>query len=145
MRLLAFLACVQGCVHVWHRVQSDESAWCQLSPALEYDYWFSDLLKTNITNFTLDGSFLFGMSLGPTADFNMMYTVACVPLGAVGLGVPKTIFAIAPLGLGVPKTIFAIGVGAPGRPVLSTLNYDGAASTAEYHAPIVELFIRFST
>jgi hypothetical protein len=126
--VFATLILATNAVHVWHQVTSNESAWCQVSQALEYDYWFTNATGANISNFAINETpYIFGMTFGPTADFNMMYTVTCAPEGAVGLS--------------APKSLFAIHADGPARPVVSTLNYNGATSRAEIATLVIRLFV----
>jgi hypothetical protein len=101
-------------VHTWHNVTSNDWAVCQLADSYETDFSFVNAQLVPVTSFAvgLVAPYQYGLLLGPTSDFNMLYSLTCVQQNN------QTSQS--------PKIAFVVGANGPADPNIVVINYYGA-------------------
>jgi hypothetical protein len=101
MRFLFFLGLIQA-QHVWHQVNTSHRATCKISKPNEDDFYFVDTMNNTVTNFEAVNSFTFGLVLGKSVDFNMIYCLVCTRMDCKKQLCPRIMYVLSATGPASP-------------------------------------------
>ena len=127
--MLLLLLAIVNAQHVQHIVNVSHVSKCQISQVFELDYTFLDANNQTVKGFQVQDTFKFGLVLGPSADFNMIYALTCMKMDCASQTCPRITFTLSATG--------------PAQPNVGITNYGGAVGIWTVYQNLLQFLVLY--